>query len=92
MDATDSIDTACLAPLIGETGKDHYAVPVGTGRRRLRARTGAAALSITSDLDPHEPVTEAEIRLILAALGDTISQFIDPKASRCSTSPNQSDA
>jgi hypothetical protein len=79
MDATGSIDTAGLAAPIDETGKDHYAVPVGTGRRRLHARTGAAALSITSDLDTHEPVTEAEIKLILAAVGDTIVQFLDPK-------------
>lgn len=72
MDAPDSSTTAAITD---EAGKPYLA------NRRMRARGDATHLSISSDLDENEPVTEAEIKLIMAALGDTIAQILNPGAS-----------
>jgi hypothetical protein len=58
----------------------------GKSARRLRtlhARGPASRIAVISDLDSTEPVTEAEIRLVLAVLGDTIARILDPKSSEC---------
>ena len=52
----------------------------GQSMRRLRVRHDCARLSITSDLRASEPVTEAEIKLIMAVIGDTIVQILNPGA------------
>lgn len=61
-----------------------------TSARRLRtlqARGPANRLAVISDLDPIEPVTEAEIQLVLAVLGDTIARILDPTSSECPQPP-----
>jgi hypothetical protein len=61
----------------------------GRRLRTLRARGPASCLAVTSDLDPTEPVSDAEIQLVLAVLGDTIARILDPPSSECpkSTEP-----
>jgi hypothetical protein len=55
--------------------------------RTLHARGPANRLAVTSDLDPTEPVTEAEIQLVLAVLGDTIARILNPTSSECPKPP-----
>jgi hypothetical protein len=49
--------------------------------RRLHVRNGAARLPVTSDLCGDEAVTEAEIKLIMAVLGDTIARILNTDSS-----------
>lgn len=72
MDAPDSSTTETITD---EAGKPR------SSARDMRARGNATRLSISSDLDENEPVTEAEIKLIMGALGDTIAQILNPGAS-----------
>lgn len=72
MDVPDSSTTEAITD---ETGKPR------SSARGMRARGNATRLSISSDLRENEPVTEAEIKLIMAALGDTIAQILNPGAS-----------
>ena len=92
MDATDSIDPASPAQPTDETGGDRDAAPADEARRRMRIHAGPAGLSVASHLAPNEPVTEAEIRLILALLGDTIIPLLKPKAPQCPAPPSPDDA
>jgi hypothetical protein len=62
------------------------------GRARLRARGSGERLSLTSDLTQNEPVTEAEIALVLAVLGDTIASILNPDTLACPTSAPTSGA
>jgi hypothetical protein len=39
----------------------------------------AHSLTVVSDLNPDEPVTEAELRLIKCLLGDSIAPILDPE-------------
>ena len=55
----------------------------GRRLRTLPARGPASRLAVTSDLDLREPVSEAEIQLVLAILGDTIARILDPPSSEC---------
>jgi len=55
--------------------------------RTLNARGPASRVAVTSDLDPAEPVTEAEIELVLAVLGDMIARILDPTSSECPPPP-----
>ena len=45
--------------------------------RRMRVRGGVANLTVSSDLPDAIPVTDAEIDLIMAALGDTIARILN---------------
>ena len=49
--------------------------------RRMRVRGGRANLAVSSNLHDAIPVTEAEIDLIMAALGDTIARILNPTES-----------
>lgn len=51
--------------------------------RSPRARGPAGALRVISDIGPNEPVTDAEIRLVLAFLSDKIAQILDPANAPC---------
>jgi len=51
--------------------------------RSIRASGPAADLVVTSELNPNEPVSEAEIRLVLAFLNDKIAQILDPMSLSC---------
>lgn len=66
MDALDSIDAVGTARQAHGSDDDAWSVPSGKARRRLHATGPASHLSVTSDLSANEPVTDAEIRLILA--------------------------
>jgi hypothetical protein len=55
--------------------------------RTLHARGPASRLVVTSDLDSSEPVTEAEIQLVLAVLGDTIARLLNPMSGECPKPP-----
>jgi hypothetical protein len=85
MDATDSIDIDQRGPGGPEPECGPPAAPSG-GCRRLRVRTGAPDRSVVSHLGSDEPVTDAEIRLILGCLGDIITSVLNEKPS-CPTSP-----
>jgi hypothetical protein len=76
MDAIDSVDATCIARQAYDTSDGGWSVPPGNVRR-LHATGPASQLLVTSDLATKEPVTDAEIRLILAALGDTLHQILD---------------
>ena len=54
--------------------------------RRARTSGGADRLDVISDLATLEPVTEAELRLIFAVLGDSIAVILDPAKATCPTS------
>jgi hypothetical protein len=45
-------------------------------RRQHRARAACDGYAVTSSLSHEEPVSDAEIRLILGALGDTIARIL----------------
>ena len=47
----------------------------------MRVRGGRANLAVSSNLHDAIPVTEAEIDLIMAALGDTIARILNPTES-----------
>ena len=51
--------------------------------RSPRVNRPAGGLSIVSDLGPDEPVTAAEIQLVLAFLGDKITEILDPTSAPC---------
>jgi len=53
------------------------AVPPRRPSRRIRANDAVEHLRVTSDFEQNEPVTDAEIRLIMAALGDTIGRLMN---------------
>ena len=53
----------------------------GTGS--LRASGAAAVALVTSDISADLPITEGEIRLVLAFLGDTITQIFDAGSPEC---------
>jgi len=60
--------------------------------RTLHARGPADRLVVTSDLDPGEPVTDAEIALVLGMLGDTIARLLNPQRNECLTSDQSGSA
>lgn len=70
----DAPDPSMVEAITDETGNPARSI------RRMRARAGSTQLSITSELRRNEPVTEAEIKLIMAVLGDTIAQILSPGA------------
>ena len=55
---------------------------LGTHRKR-RTRGSACRMRVISDIGPNEPVSDAEIRLVLAFLGDKIAQILDPANVPC---------
>jgi hypothetical protein len=91
MDALDSIGAIGTTRQAHGSDDDAWSVPSGKARRRLRATGPAGHLLVTSDLTANEPVTDAEIRLILAVLGDTLNQILDPGPAPCPASPTPSD-
>lgn len=62
------------------TATDGTRCPQSAARGALAERAGAVARgqTVVSDLTANEPVTDAEIRLLLAVLGDTLSQILAP--------------
>jgi hypothetical protein len=82
MDAIEFIDAGDAAEQARDAGEDGCSLPGKA--RRLHAKGSAGHLSVTSDLTSSEPVTDAEIRLILAVLGDTLSQILTPNPALCS--------
>jgi hypothetical protein len=40
---------------------------------------------VVSEISSHQPVTDAEIRLILSALGDNVVNILSPTSAECST-------
>jgi len=52
-------------------------------RRTRRPRGTALTMRVISDIGPNEPVSDAEIRLVLAFLGDKIAQILDPANTPC---------
>jgi hypothetical protein len=46
---------------------------------------------VQSDLTDHEPVSEAEIRLVLSALGDILTDILNPAPTECPASISKSD-
>ena len=60
--------------------------------RTLQARGPAGGLAVTSDLDAREPVTDAEIALVLGMLGDTIARLLNPPRDECLTSDQKNSA
>lgn len=69
MDATSSSSDIAIEVEVGE--------PRSAGRRIL-VRSSGAHLDIASDISESLSVTDAEIRLMMAALGDTIAQILNP--------------
>lgn len=55
--------------------------------RSLRANGPPRAMTVTSELGPNEPVSDAEIGLVLAQLGDKIAQILESPSPSCSESP-----
>jgi hypothetical protein len=45
------------------------------------------AMTVTSELGPNEPVTDAKIGLVLALLGGKIAQILESPSPPCSESP-----
>jgi hypothetical protein len=90
MDAIDSSDAVGTARQAYGSDDDGWSVPSGKARRRLRATGPASRLLVTSDLSADEPVTDAEIRLILAMLGDTLNQILGPSSTPCPASATTS--
>lgn len=86
MDPTDSIPAADLAGHTDRPSQPGRSIPTDKASRRLHARGVASHLSVPSDLDGTQPVTEAEIRLILAVLGDEIAQILDLTSCQCPAS------
>lgn len=60
--------------------------------RRRRLHATAHPDSITSDLGFDEPVTIAEIQLVLAALSGTMREILEPTRPACPTIAIPSDA
>jgi hypothetical protein len=56
-------------------------------RRRMAEDCGV----VQSDLTDHEPVSEAEIRLVLSALGDILTDILNPTSPECPASISKSD-
>jgi len=78
---SDDLSRSYLPPADRSTGTG--AMP---RQRRARASGGADQLVVVSDLTTLEPVTEAELRLIFAVLGDSIAAILDPAEATCPTS------
>jgi hypothetical protein len=72
MGAADSCSNDEIGGQVGE--------PRSTNRR-MRARGSATQLSITSDIGDSEPVTDAEVRLIMAGLGNIIAEILNTSTS-----------
>ena len=83
MHGADSVDLPSprLPPAEGSAGTG--AMP---RQRRARASGSADQLDIIFDLSVDEPVTEAELRLIFAVLGDSIAVILDPAKATCPAS------
>jgi hypothetical protein len=52
-----------------------------SSNRRMHARGSTACLSITSDIGDSELVTDTEIKLIMAGLGNIIAEILNPSDS-----------
>lgn len=89
MDPIRPIDVAGHALQVGEP-REARANPAAKRRLPLRA-AAATAYSVVSDLGFHEPVTQAEIQLVLAALGDAMLQVLEPARPRCPALASRSD-
>lgn len=61
---------------------DAASTELGKHRKR-RARGSACRMRVISDIGPNEPVSDAEIRLVLAFLSDKIAQILDPANEPC---------
>ena len=76
----------------GQVEEEGSALGVGSvasiapSRRRAAGRTACAGRRIVSDLGPHLPVNDDEIRLVLGLLGDTIQAVLDPGHDPCPSS------
>ena len=93
MQSTDLIDPPVDLPArCHENADEGPAVWSHKAQRRLHAKGPGYGLSITSHLTVGEPVTEAEISLVLAVLGDTIAQVLNPTSATCPTSAPTTDA
>lgn len=68
----DAPDSSTMEAITDETSK---MVP---STRRAHSRGNAARPSVASELHENQPVTEAEIELIVGALGDTLAQILNP--------------
>jgi hypothetical protein len=55
-----------------------------------RGRPAECAI-VRSDLTDHEPVSDAEIRLVLSALGDILTDILNPAPTECPASISKSD-
>jgi hypothetical protein len=53
--------------------------PTTKARARIRATSTPRDLRVVSDLTNTEPVTEAEIALVLAVLGDMLVNIVSPE-------------
>lgn len=65
--------------------------PHGAPRGAPARRAGAIARgrTVVSDLTGDESVTDAEIRLLLAVLGDTLNDILAPPGPACPIAPPQ---
>ena len=64
---------------------DRAAATATKGKRHVLYVRGSAAdgYSLACDLGPDEPVTEAEIQLLIHVLGDKIAQLLKAASSAC---------
>jgi hypothetical protein len=52
---------------------------------------GKDDLVVRSDVTRHQPVSDAEIRLVLSALGDILNDILNPTSPECPASISKSD-
>lgn len=69
-----------LPPINPPTEADDDLPPTRTVRQRLAGTHRLKALTVTSHLSSSEPVSEAEIRLVLASMGDKIVALLRGEA------------
>jgi hypothetical protein len=74
--SSNPFDTALPTPADAAVGRSS---PTAKARARIRAASTSKDLRVVSDLTNIEPVTEAEIALVLGVLGDMLLNILSPE-------------